>query len=69
MPSRTRSHDTPPAPPLYVEAWARDLIAAVGRREARRVLAHYKALAADPKVTKHGRAIAAERVIMLKKLI
>lgn len=69
MPKRPRSHDLPPDSPKYVEAWARELIATAGKREARKVLAHYQALADDPKVTRHGREVAAERAEILEKLL
>ena len=69
MPTGPRSHDVPPDSPEYVEAWARDLIAAIGKRKARLILADYKALADDPKVTKHGRAVAAERAEILERLL
>lgn len=64
-----KSHEIPLDSPEYVEAWARDLIAAVGKREARRLLAQYEGLASDPKVTKHGREAAAQRGKALKKLL
>ena len=35
MPNEPRSHQVPPDSPQYTEAWARDLIDAVGKREAR----------------------------------
>ncbi|MDA1055799.1 MAG: hypothetical protein O3C40_35850 [Planctomycetota bacterium] len=69
MPTHPRSHDLPPDSPEYTEAWARDLIAAVGKREARLALANYKAIAADPKVTKQGRTAAAERAEILERLL
>ena len=69
MPGRPRSHDVSPDSHEYVEAWARDLVATAGKREARRLLDHYRALADDPRVTKHGREIATERVEILEKLL
>ena len=67
MPNQPRSHDIPPDSPEYTGAWARDLIAAIGKRQARLILADYRARADDPKVTKHGRAIAAERAEILER--
>lgn len=64
-----RSHQIPPHAPEYTEAWARDIIAAAGKREARKILADYEALADDLKVTKRGREQAAERARALKKLL
>lgn len=69
MSTQPKSHQIPPDSPEYVEAWARDLIAAVGKREARKILADYQALADDPKVTKHGRTVAAERAEVLERLL
>ena len=69
MPPRPRSHDVPPDSAEYVTAWARDIVVTVGKREARKILADYKALADDPKVTKHGRAVAAERAEVLESLL
>jgi hypothetical protein len=67
--ARPKSHDIAPDSPQYVEIWARDLVAAVGKREARTILADYKAIAEDPKVTKHGRNAAAERAEALERLL
>ena len=53
----------------YVEGWARELIAAIGKHEARRILANYRVLAEDPKVTKHGRKTASERAEVLKRIL
>ena len=47
--------------PGDADRWARDLIRAVGKRQARGVLEDYRAIAADVKVTKTGRDIAAQR--------
>ena len=69
MPKPPRSHDIPPDSPKYVEAWARDLIAAAGKREARSTLANYRKLAADPKLTKYDRKVAAERAEVLERLL
>jgi hypothetical protein len=67
--ARPKSHDIDPDSPEYVETWARELVAAIGKREARTILADYKAIADDPKVTKHGRNAAAERAKALKRLL
>ena len=69
MPNRPRSHQNPPDSPQYIEAWARDLIVAIGKRKARLILADYRARADDPKVTKHGRDVAAERAETLERLL
>ena len=66
---KPRSHDVPPDSPEYIEAWARDIVATVGKREARLILADYRERADDPKVTKHGRAVAAERAETLERLL
>jgi hypothetical protein len=64
-----QSHGISPDAPEYVETWARDLIAAAGKREARKLLADYEALAGDTKVTKHGQKQAAARAKALRKLL
>lgn len=69
MPTRPRSHDVPLDSPEYVLAWARDLVDAVGNREARTILADYQALAANKRLAKADRDIAAERVKALEKLL
>ena len=69
MPKRPRSHQVPPDDPGYVKAWARDLIEAVGKRQARSILDDYRAIAEDPKVTKRGREIASERARCLEALL
>ena len=63
------SNEDTPDSAKYVARWARDVVAAIGKREARRVLADYEAIAEDPKVTKHGRATASQRAKSLKKLV
>jgi hexokinase len=47
MPTRPRCHDVSPDSAEYVAAWARDLVDAVGKREARLALAGYQAIAAN----------------------
>ncbi len=69
MPNRPRSHQIPPESPEYTAAWARDLIASIGKRQARQILADYRARADDPEVTKHGRDVAAERAETLERLL
>jgi hypothetical protein len=53
----------------YVKSWARDLIAAVGKREARRILGDYKALCADKRLAKADRDMAARRARILSRLL
>ncbi len=65
--SRPRSHDVPRDSPEYVAAWARDLVDAVGKREARLALAGYKAIAANKRLNKTDREVAVERVNALEK--
>lgn len=69
MPTSPRSHQVPPDSPPYVEAWARDLIDAVGKREARLALARYKAIVANKRLSKTDREVAAERVKALETLL
>ena len=53
----------------YVKAWARDLVAAAGKREARRILDEYKALSRDKELPKAERDIAARRARILSRLL
>ena len=69
MPNQPRSHDIPPDTPEYITAWARDIVATVGKREARTILADYQALANNRRLAKADRDIAAERVKALEKLL
>ena len=55
--------------PQYIEKWAADLVATVGKREARGILSDYKALADNKRLAKADREVAAERVKALKKLL
>ncbi len=65
--SKTRSQE-PPEDPEYVRQWAKDLLKAIGKREARTILENYKGLAKDSKVSKLGREIAAQRARILARL-
>jgi len=47
----------------------RKLLAAVGKRQTRKVLASYQALADDAKLAKRDRAVAAQRVEALTGLL
>jgi len=69
LPNRPRSHQIPPDSPDYVEAWARDLVDAVGKREARLALAGYKTIAANKQLNKADREIAVERMKALERLL
>jgi len=64
-----RSYRIPPDAPEYVLAWARDLVDAIGKREARTILADYKAISENKRLAKRDREIAAERVNALKSLL
>ena len=69
MAKSPRRHGITQDAPNYLAEWAEALLATAGRREARRILADYKAIAGDPKTTKHGREIAEERIKVLERLI
>ena len=69
MSTQPRSHQIPPDSPKYVETWARDIVAAVGKREARKILADYRALADNKRLAKADRETATERVRALEKLL
>ena len=64
-----KSHETPPDSPDYVATWARDLVAAVGKREARRILADYTSIADNKRLAKQDRNVAAERAKALERLL
>jgi len=66
--AKKRSQD-PPDDPQYVEQWAKALIAAIGKRQARTVLSDYRRLSRNPKGTTYDRAMAAQRVKTLAKYI
>ena len=65
---KTATRDTPESLE-YVKAWARDLVAAVGKREARRLLDDYKAISSNKRVAKADRDIAARRARILSRLL
>ena len=52
-----------------VEAWAAELVAAVGKRQARKVLDDYQRLAADKQLSAFDRAVAKQRGRILAKLL
>lgn len=69
MSKTPKSHDIPADAPEYVETWARDIVAAIGKREARKLLADYEALAGNKRLAKADRDVSTERVKALKKLL
>lgn len=69
MSKTPKSHEIPPDSPEYVQTWARDIVATVGKREARTLLAHYEALAGNKRLAKADRDVSTERVKALKKLL
>ena len=69
MTREPRSHDIAPDSPEYVQAWARDLVDAIGKREARTILADYKAISENKRLAKRDREIAAERANALESLL
>jgi len=58
-----------PDDPQYVEKWACELVAAIGKRKARAILEDYRALAEDKKIAGRDRAVSAQRVEILEKLL
>ena len=46
----------------YLTKWAKDLVAAIGKRQAQTVLDDYRAILKDRKTTKYGKEEAAARV-------
>lgn len=69
MPKEPRSHQIPADSPEYEEAWARDLIDAIGKRKARTVLADYKRFAADKTLSDFDRKVSRKRAKILAKLL
>ena len=69
MNGKPRSHQLPLDSPDYVTVWARDLVTAIGKREARRILEDFRTLAENKRATKADRAVAAERVKALERLM
>jgi hypothetical protein len=69
MNNRPRSHHTPPSSADYLEAWARDVVAAAGKRDARRLLASYRARADNRQLAKTHRNTAAERAKALEQYL
>ena len=55
--------------PDYIKRWAKELQATIGKRDTATVLADYKRLAKDQRLTKHDRQVAAERARTLAKLM
>ncbi len=53
--------------PEYVRSWAKELVKAAGKREARMALAEYRRLAADKSVPPAERKAAAKRAAEIEK--
>ena len=53
--------------PEYVDRWAKELIRAAGKRDARSLFEDYKRLAADKRLAKYDRDVAAQRARILGK--
>ena len=69
MAKELRSHQIPHDSPEYDEAWAKDVIAAIGKREARKILADYQVIANNKRVPKSDRKLAEERAKTLGKFL
>jgi hypothetical protein len=67
--SRGTTPQNPPDSPEYVEKWARELIAAAGKRQARTILGDYRALAENPRLAKYDRDVAEQRARILSGLL
>ena len=52
----------------YVEKWAGELVAAIGKRKARLILDDYKAIAANTRLSKRDCEAAAQRQKALAKI-
>ncbi len=69
MLTNVRSHETLPDSLQYVEKWARDIVAVVGKREARRLLEDYRTIASNRRLPATDRENAIQRVNCLEKLL
>jgi len=50
-----------------LDQWAKSLVASLGKKAARSILADYEAVSKDSKVTKASKAIARKRALALRK--
>jgi len=64
-----KSHQIPPDSPAYIDAWARDVVNAAGKKAARQLLTDYRSLARSKRGTKADREVAAERARAMSKLL
>lgn len=69
MPNRPKSHEIDPDAPEDLATWAGELVAAIGKRQARKALEDYQRLAADRRLTKFDRAIARKQAKALAELL
>ena len=55
--------------PGDLDQWAKALVAAIGKKAARSILADYEVRSKDPKVTKFGRDVASQQAAALRKVL
>jgi hypothetical protein len=53
----------------YLRTWAKELVTTAGKREARLALAEYRRIAADKRVPKADRKIAADHAKVLREFL
>ena len=66
---KTETADSLADTPEYLVAWAKSVVKEAGKREARLVLADYKAIAANRRLAKEDREIAAGRAKALERFL
>ena len=64
-----KSHRIATDAPECVHAWARNILAAVGKRQTRAILGDYEAIAGNTRLAKRDREKAAERAKALRKVL
>ena len=68
-PSKIRATRTTPDVHQSDDVWAADLVAAIGKREARRILGDYRRLARDPALSQFDRDVASSQAKALARLL
>ena len=66
---RSRATRTAPDVDQSDDVWAGELVAAIGKREARRILGDYRRLARDPALSQFDRNVASSQAKALARLL
>lgn len=59
--TKPHSHRIAPETPDYVQAWAKDLVATIGKSESKKLLDDYRGIASNTRLPKADRQTAAKR--------